>query len=266
MKKKQEIKQLDKLWKKMKSHIKGFLTSGDHEQLHQFRVQLKKIKALLTLYEAESANKNLLTKFKPVKKVFKKAGEIRNAYINLKLADEYCLDDPDFISQQQAMLDNSTKKFVKHGKKHLKAIKKAHIGLQNNIYKVSDKKVLQFYNDKIEEIAQFFDHLTYTDDLHNARKNIKLLLHNQNTAAKALADKAIFNADYLDDLQDKIGTWHDHVLAIETLSKQGEAENEAIESIKKSNAELAKKIADKSSNFRDKIRADMRKNVPKNHE
>ena len=82
MKKKEEIRQLDQLWKNIKKHLKAFLTSQNQEDLHQFRVQIKKLKAMLTLYAEEPDNKDLLTHFKPVKKVFKKAGNIRGAYLN----------------------------------------------------------------------------------------------------------------------------------------------------------------------------------------
>lgn len=253
MKRKQEIKELDKLWKKMKGHIKAFLTSGDQEQLHQFRVQVKKIKALLTLFKAEPDNKNLLKLFKPIKKVFKKAGEIRNAYINLKLLEEHHLENEDFKKQQQQLLDNGTENFKKQGKKHLKSLKKAHVVLQNHIGKIQNKKICSFYQQKIEEIAAFFNQLVYTDDLHNARKNIKLLLHNQKPAAKALDGKLKFNADYLDNLQNNIGEWHDHVLAIETLSHHGKAEDVAVEHIKKNNKDLEKTIAAQSSNFKKRL-------------
>ena len=50
MKKKEEAKYLDNEWKEMYTHLKAFLETGDQEELHQFRVQIKKLNALLNLF------------------------------------------------------------------------------------------------------------------------------------------------------------------------------------------------------------------------
>lgn len=255
MKKKEGISRLDKRWKNMKKYLKAFLTSGNQEDLHQFRVQVKKIKALLTLYACKPENKGLLTQLKPVKRVFKKAGEIRNAYINLKLAKKYQLDNPEFNQQQQQLLDKGLERFKKKGSKHLKSLKKTHIVLQNNIHPLPNKTVRGFYQHKLTGIESFFARPTFDEHLHNARKNIKLLTYNHQAAAKALKNKVAVKQSYLDQLQEMIGNWHDHNLAIETLSGKGSAEDQAINDIKNSNAGLETAIIELAQHFREKISA-----------
>jgi len=255
MDKKEEISQLDKLWKKMKKPLKAFLASGNQDDLHQFRVQVKKLKAMLTLYAQEPDNQNLLTHFKPVKKIFKKAGDIRGAYINLKLAKKHQLNDQEFKHHQQQLLDKGIEKFNKKGKKYLKALKKAHLALQNNIHSLHDKTIRSFYQDKLSEIESFFAHPTFNDDLHTARKNIKLLTYNQKLATKALKNKVEVKQSYLDQLQEVIGNWHDHVLAIEMLSDTGKAGNMAINNIKTNNTDLEKSIREQGRNFMEKVSA-----------
>lgn len=253
MKKKEMKKALNKLFKKMKKPVETFIKSGDQEELHAFRVQVKKLKAMLILYSAESKNQDLLKDFKPVKTVFKKAGEIRNAHINLKLAEKYNLDDADFRNQQQKMLDEGMEKFKNEGKKKLKSVKKAHVVLQNKLHRLPNKSIRKFYQEKVEAIDRFFSGLVFNEELHNARKNIKLLLYNQKIAAEAIRHKINLNEDYLDDLQNAIGEWHDHNLAIETLAGTGKDEFEAITDLKNSNAALKKSISEKSSSFMAKI-------------
>ncbi len=51
----------------MKLHLKDFLHSHDQEALHQFRVQVKKMRSFLVLLEAGSGNRDLLQHFKPIK-------------------------------------------------------------------------------------------------------------------------------------------------------------------------------------------------------
>lgn len=255
MKKKEEIKQLDKLWKNMKKQVKAFLESGDQEALHQFRIQVKKLKAMLTLYALEPDNQALLKHFKPVKKVFKKAGDVRNAYINLKLGEKYQLDDPKFSNVQQENMNVATNEFKKKGSKYLKTIRKTHILLQNEIARLRNKTIRRLYQDKLVEIDTFFTNIKFNDELHNARKNIKLLMYNRQIAANAIQDKLKINYTYLDKLQSSIGEWHDHNLTIEVLSDTGKAEDRAIKEIKNSNAALEKTILEQSNNFKQKVEA-----------
>lgn len=253
VKKKEAQKELNKRFKKMYKPVKNFVETVDQDALHQFRVQVKKLKAMLILCSAESKNRNLLKDFKPVKKVFKKAGEIRNAHINLKLAEKYQLDDAAFKKQQQKALDESIEKFRSKAKKNLKSLKKAHFVLQNNLHRLHNKTIHSFYQEKLVAIDAFFSSPEFNDELHNTRKNIKLLLYNQKTAAKAIQNKIAFNADYLDNLQNAIGEWHDHNLAIETLAGTGKDESEAINDLKNSNADLENNILQESSSFMEKV-------------
>ena len=255
MKKKEEIAQLDRLSKKTKKHVKNFLNTRDQEELHQFRVQVKKLKALITLYACEKGNKNLLKHFKPVQNIFKKAGTIRNAYINLKLGQKYQLNDEGFNQHQQQLLNNGSEVFKKKGSKYLKGIKKARMVLQNNIHLLHNKTIRNFYQDKLAKTDTFFKNPTFNEELHTARKNIKLMIYNQKIAAPALQNKVHLNYTYLDELQNNIGEWHDHNLAMEMLIDIGKAEDEAITELKNSNADLEKTIIQQSRNFKEKVSA-----------
>jgi CHAD domain-containing protein len=70
MKKKEEAKYLEKEWIEMNIHLKSFLKTGDQEALHRFRVQIKKLRAMLSLFEDASKQPGLLKGFKPVRKIF----------------------------------------------------------------------------------------------------------------------------------------------------------------------------------------------------
>ncbi len=255
MKKKEEIRQMDKVWKKMKKPLKAFIETGNQEELHQFRVQVKKLKAMLMLYSAENKNQNLLKDFKPIKTAFKKAGEIRNAHINLKLGEKHQLQDEGFRQQQQQNLDDGSKAFKSKGRKYLKLLKKAQLVLQNHLNRLRNKTIRNFYHDKLVQLDGFFARTTFDNELHEARKNIKLLLYNQKIAAAALQNKMQLDYDYLDDLQNCIGEWHDHNLAVETLSAIAEAGYPPITDLKNSNAELEKEILEKSNSFMQKVKS-----------
>lgn len=255
MKKKKAVKQLDKLWKGMKLHLKTFLETNSQDELHQFRVHVKKLKALLTLYASEPENKALLHKFKPVKTVFKAAGDIRNAHINLQLGEKHQLQNPSFGQQQLQLLQQSTQGFKSHGKSYLKQLKKAHIALQNNLHKLQGKTIRGFYKEKQDQIDAFFTTPTFDEAMHTVRKNLKLLIYNQRVSAKALQGKVQINTNYLNQFQDKIGQWHDHILTIEVLSATDQFNNQAISKLKNSNAALELEILELAASFHEKVSA-----------
>ncbi|RYY05749.1 MAG: CHAD domain-containing protein, partial [Sphingobacteriaceae bacterium] len=254
MKKKEEIAQLNKLLKKIKVNLKAFLQSENQEELHQFRVQVKKLKAVLTLYAYEKKNKNLLKYFKPIKEAFAKAGEIRNAHINLKLGEQYQLNET-FHQQQQQLLNSSLADFKKNNNLYLKSIKKAKINLQTHTHRLHNKTIRKFYKDKVLTINQFFADPAFNEDLHTARKNIKLLIYNHTNAAAALQNKLQLNLKYLDELQDNIGEWHDHILTMKLLAATGNATDAAIANLKSTNENSENIILDLSSNFKDKVKS-----------
>jgi CHAD domain-containing protein len=255
MKKKEEIAALNKLWKKMESQLKAFLLSENQEELHQFRVQVKKLKAVLTLYAREKENKNLLKDFKPVKRVFAKAGDIRNAHIHLKLGQKHQLAEEGFQQHQQQLLENNLADFKKQGSKYLKAIKKAKIALQHDTHRLHNKTILKFYKEKMAEIEAFFVDPTFDEALHTTRKNIKLLIYNQKIAAPALKDKLQINLKYLDELQNSIGEWHDHNLTIDLLANTGIADDDAVNKLKMMNEDAEKAILNLGSDFKEKVMA-----------
>jgi CHAD domain-containing protein len=253
MKKKQQIKQLDKLWKAMKNHFKAFLETNSQDDLHQFRVHIKKLKALLTLYASEHSNKDLLHHFKPVKTVFKAAGDIRNAHINLQLGEKHHLQDENFNQHQQQILHDGTKEFAGNGKSCLKQFKKIHVALQNNLHKLQSKTIRRFYKEKLNEIDAFFAAPAFNEEMHTARKNMKLLIYNYKVSAVELQGKVLVNTDYLNQLQEKIGQWHDHLLTIEVLSATDRLDNQAIINLKNNNAALELEILELAANFREKV-------------
>lgn len=255
MKKKEAVTELNKVWKKMKLPLQTFIKSGDQEELHQFRVQVKKLKAILTLFAAEPDNQLLLKKFKPVKTVFKKAGEIRNAHINLKLGEKHQLNNDDFSRHQQKELDEGTAAFKNKANHYLKVIKKAQLILQNDLHRLHNKTIRKFYRHKLAAITVFFADIIFNEALHKARKNIKLLLYNQKIAAGAIQNKLNLNYTYLDGLQQNIGEWHDHNLVIETLSKTLKIDYQAITDLKNNNSELEKTILEAAKNFNKKVNA-----------
>src|ERR1700743_2637362 len=100
----------------MEARLKAFLKTGDQEQLHKFRVQIKKLRAMLSLFETASRQHGLLKEFKPVRRLFKYAGNIRDAHISLELAKSYSVKNEQFETGRQKIIEEGTTAFKQRGK------------------------------------------------------------------------------------------------------------------------------------------------------
>ncbi|QJD96334.1 CHAD domain-containing protein [Mucilaginibacter robiniae] len=252
MKTKEEEKQISKHYQELKAHVKGFLKSAEQEELHQFRVQFKKMRALLTLLQSGDKHPKLLKQVKPIQKMFKKAGVIRGAYVNLQLSHQYGFRKPEFEDKQQQIILSGANRFYCKGPKQLEQLKRTRKKLMNSLHRLPAKTVQNFYQDMLNEAADFLQSPVFDERLHDCRKKIKLLMYNQKVADSALADKLTLNKDYLNQLQDTIGKWHDVVLALE-LFHTDELKHEPVpRQLKAQKDELQKSIVSLAENFRQK--------------
>jgi CHAD domain-containing protein len=237
------------LWKHMCNNLEAFVKEGDQEKLHQFRVNVKKIRAFLLLVD-ETLSQNAFSKqFKPVKKIFKQGGKIREAFINLQMGAQYNLNNEDFNLKQVNEMDSEILSFKKNAKKYFKTIGEVHEELEDNLQDIQNDRINEFYQNQLEHIAVTLDKHEFNDELHDCRKRIKTLVYNRKIAGKALDGNLSLNNDYLDELQDSIGSWHDTILAIELFSAPELNVKPVVTRIKRQNTRLRKSINELSKDF-----------------
>jgi CHAD domain-containing protein len=242
MKKKTGRAYFNDLWEQMTAYLSDFLKSGDQEKLHHFRLQVKKLRAVLLLFDAASPKARLSKDFKPVKNVFRHCGVIREAYINLQMAAAYGLKNEEFILAQVNEMEHAIKEFSGNSKKYFKVIKDTHRKLEENLGAISNDIINEFYRNWLEQIAAGLSSIQFDDRLHNCRKGIKTLLYNRKIAGEALHDKLNIDNTYLDKLQARIGDWHDNTLAMELFSAPGVMDKDIVTRLKKENTRLKKSI------------------------
>jgi CHAD domain-containing protein len=255
MKKKEEAKYLEKEWKDLNIHLKAFLESGDQEELHQFRVQTKKLRAMLNLLEQASRQHGLLKEFKPVRKIFKYAGHIRDAHTNLQLSARYALKNELFETGQQRIIEEGTTAFREQAKQYTKKIREAYKQLKKQLPHVDSSSIAEFYKRQLEQIADNLETPKFTEDMHNNRKLIKILVYNRKLADKALNGSFTFNTAYLNQLQNSLGEWHDNIVAAELFSSPEVNDKPVATLIKKKNNNVKRRIRSLANDFMKKATA-----------
>jgi CHAD domain-containing protein len=249
MKKKKEKIYFNDQWDGMTDHLEKFIENGEQEELHQFRVQVKKLRAMLELLDTNSVKHPLKKDFKPVRKIFKRCGEIRSAFINLQYGQRFEFKNEDFFMNHLYEIEKGTNEVKKLGKQYLKIIKSAHDDIGGDLQHVSDKEIVEFYKAKLYNIGSFLENLQFNDELHDTRKQIKTLMYNRKIAQNALDGKLQISNDYLNKLQTLIGDWHDNVLALELFSSAGINSKSIITKINNQNTHLKRSIAALAHDF-----------------
>lgn len=246
MTKKEEKKYFGKEWRKMKAGLKSFLKEGEQEDLHRFRIQVKKLRAFLILLEEGAADEHKLKRnFKPIRKIFRRAGEIRNAFINQELGKSLKINQDEFMNSQLQLQLKSTKKFKSKKVRFLKELKETRQVLIKKIKPVSDLHIYLFYQDQLHQIAAFLANPKFNDQLHECRKQVKLLLYNFKPAHAALGSG--LNEEYLEKVQIAIGDWHDQILILNLLSGYNSIIDKT--NLQKDSSKLRKKIIALTKDF-----------------
>jgi len=209
----------------MTAGLAAYLETEDPEDLHRFRVQVKKLRAFIILADSLEEIPLLAPLFKPVKSVFKKAGEIRNAYMNQQLGNAHHTGNNLLMESQRLLEVNAARDFKLAGARYLDKIDRANHQVEGKIPPISDLHINLFYQKLLRQIAGIVKNIKFNEGLHECRKLVKVLIYNLKLVRPVLTIG--LNEDYLDLVQTAIGDWHDNLLAI-TLFSGGEANDKVI--------------------------------------
>ena len=247
MKKKEEEKYFDKQWQAMTDSLTAYLENNAPEDLHRFRVQVKKLRAFVILADSVEGAPLLAPLFKPVKNVFKKAGEIRNAYMNQQLGKAHHSGNNLLMESQQLLEINTGRDFKLAGARYLDKIKQAQQLLGQKIQPISNLHINLFYQKLLQQIAAAVKNIKFDEDLHDCRKRIKVLIYNLKLVHPKLTIG--FNEDYMEQVQTAIGDWHDNVLAIALFTGSKADDTTIVAGLKKQQTALKRNITALTKDF-----------------
>ncbi len=197
------------------------------EHYHDFRVSIKRINAIYRLLELITGDFDSTTYMKPLRSIFKPAGSIREAQVNMHTVAAYKLKKEELnyygkyinarIESLSGKLREKLKEFdISELKKNRQVVKECCKNIQQ---KELENRTLIFIRDRINLIR---DNIAYSDELviHQIRITLKEI-----SAIVSLLKKIKvpgFDDDLLDlikDTEDKLGNWHDKVVLNNSLEK-----------------------------------------------
>ena len=207
--KKKQRKFLAKKNKEWLTYLQAYNDSRDPEALHQLRVALKKLKAVARFSNA-CCGGQVLKDFNGLKEMFKQAGIIRDAGNQLQLLEHFQITPQAYIHQQAQLQAIAIAEFTGQVKDYRRQGLRASERLLSHVRPISVDCIRDWYARQLISTGIL---LTASgDDLHEARKQIKDLLYILKLLPSEVVAQLRLDEDYLHQLQEAIGQWHDAVI------------------------------------------------------
>ena len=202
-----------------------FNESRDEKALHRLRLELKKIRALVELAKVRSG-KRAAAHFAGLKKMFREAGVIRDAGSRVRFLEERQLLSEEHRNRQARSIRLAGDIFAAHIHQYQKKGKKASKRLKTRMHAIHAGGVLRWYAAEVIRTGLLLGGTG--DELHEARKKIKTMLYVQKILPAEITKRIRLNTDYLDQLQEAIGQWHDAMMAMADWTEDNPGGKQAV--------------------------------------
>lgn len=202
--------------KSVEQQLAAFQENSDAEHLHLLRVAIKKVKAILALLEV---NYHVNYDKKILQKLFNKAGKIRELQLNVLLLKKHHCHPESLIEELELEQYALQEKLVKGIPGYSKGVKKFRKETDFSFPLPAFNKIEKYLAKKKRKADRNFDAHTRSG-MHSFRMKIKNLLFVYSMLPSKIKNKLDLPVDFLHDLQNEVGAWHDTWAAIQSLQRK----------------------------------------------
>lgn len=203
--------------------IKKFDARNSESSIHDLRVEIKKIHFVI-LYSLRPDKKHGEEKlYKTYKKIFKKAGAVRDVQMKQELIKKYFQKNS--VSEIEDELKSKEKKYIRKfdssADRYIKTTEKAKKNVLDEISNLQPPPALSYADDIIKRITLRFANLK-KETLHESRKELKNVVYSEKMLPhiKDYLSRRI-NLAVCENLQRLIGSWHDKIVLLEWIREKG---------------------------------------------
>jgi CHAD domain-containing protein len=198
--------------KSLKKHLYAYSKNGKPKHLHLLRLDIKVTKALFSF--AEDLYNEPYSEIE-LKSVFQKAGEIRE----IQIISSFKHLPAKLILELKKKENFLKKRLRKDIPKYIKFIDSCRKGV-NLPSALPDKQIIKVYFEKeLMKANQDFQNQD-REGLHQFRKSLKKLMFVYDALPKKIKKEVNLDEQHINELQEKVGDWHDTYSSIEFLSYQ----------------------------------------------
>jgi CHAD domain-containing protein len=209
----------EKRFNRLKWLLKSFPDAEDKENLHQIRLEIKRIKAILRLIHFNNHHFRDHKHYIPLRTIFRDCGKIRDVGLRKELLEQYTqIHTPFFRSTS-----NSLNLFMEAIPDHLRAVNKKRKIILKEVQRVKARTYHHYLRMKGEELAKLLAEGIHQKDLHGLRKLIKEITYL--TTVEKKKDQV---DPFLTKSSELIGNWHDKKILIPWIRSHAAKEKATI--------------------------------------
>ena len=206
----------DKRLKSIKQHLISYKQDQKPEDLHHIRVEIKKIKAILSFAKDLYEEAYDLSELKPL---FKKAGAIRELQINRQLLVELPPFPKQYLKQLKQEETDLTQQFIRNNTRYLKSAERFREGLSLPENLPAKKHLKAHFKKELKKAHKKWQNKN-RKDMHRYRRKLKNMLYLYNALPEKVQHSSELDKTGINQQQQKLGKWHDLYSAISFLSRQ----------------------------------------------
>jgi len=188
------------------------------EDIHQFRVEVKRLRSFLRLLSIDRKKEFKLPK--RFKKLYDICGEIREMQLEQKRLKKLNANLPSYFTYMEDHVNKQKQLWEKHySKKTLDKLKEKLADL--DISNADPKLMLEFIDKKLKELKEINEGEPNNEQIHAHRKQVKDMLYNIKLAEKewkkGFETISKLPVKELDALSDTIGNYNDERIILDHL-------------------------------------------------
>jgi len=240
----------NKRFKRLHDLLNAIADGNEKEALHQIRLEIKKIKAILRLIHFNDKQFRDHKHYRSLRTIFREAGSIRDASLRQELLNQYTqIHTPFFRSS-----DKPAQIFLGNIPAHIKKLRHEKKRMIKEVSTIKTRTYSLYLHKKNEELTYLLSEGISQKELHGLRKLIKEI--NYLTSVKTKKSKI---DPFLIESASLIGHWHDKKIIIpwirshaphekDTIKKLQTESNSDIQQLRKMIKEKLKKVTGHSKN------------------
>ncbi len=245
---------LQKQIKIIKDNLLIATKNFDVDAIHDFRVGVKKVKALYLFADDLSNNSlNVKKKLSALRKLFKTTGNLRDIQVQIELLCKYkkklnieLSDFNDYFHEKEKYFERKSDHAIKNFK--LSELDKLQTKYDEYLSKQKEDKIFnkafEIINKRYSNLIILSQHFSNIDDIHKLRIRLKEFIH---IFASLNKDKKLFSkipVAYIElkRIGEILGTWHDKIVFKEYIDDFMKKYTKKYKSKKDNYNKLLKKI------------------------
>lgn len=205
--------------KNLFNHLHDFELNGDDVSLHDFRVELKKLRSIIKFLRNIYPKQQLKKAAHTIRNIFQKAGEIREQQLMQQWLKKYCFAVVETIFFPEEKLNEAIREFRNNADEYKSRLKEVVEQISEFVNKTNDILAEQYFAELNANVEKLCRKNLPQSEWHELRKLIKQRIYAYNWLIHEDAnDDPAFS--YYHKLQEAIGQWHDYEIIKDTFSQK----------------------------------------------